>query len=225
MNRFRRVLRRHGVSGCLILALRSSAKCLLTALYQHERHVWYAAEPAAVKARSLPKGLELHRSGRWHLDLLSESNLCGWTVGETFLAEGGDLWIVREGKRAAFCCWIFRERMPTVAARCGWKGLPSNTVCLEEPVTDADYRGRGIAPAAWFLIAQRLKEEDIRTIIIKVEEDNTTMRRAVLSAGLHEVAVMDYLYVGGLSRVRVVPVGTILGRDREILMEMQNIAA
>jgi RimJ/RimL family protein N-acetyltransferase len=205
--------------------LRFSTQCLLIAVYQHERHVWYAAAPEAVKARLLPKGFKLQRSGLADLDRLSESNLCGWTAGEKFLAEGGDLWIVREGERIVFCCWIFRKRMPTVVARCGWKDLPSKMVCLEGPVTDMDYRGRGIAPAAWFLIAQSLMEEAIRTIIIKVKEHNMPMRRAVLRAGLHEVAVMDYLHVGGLSRVRVDPLSEIIGQDREVLMEMQKIAA
>lgn len=225
MNRLRRVINRHGIARSLILALRLSMQYLLMAVYQHERHVWYAGAPESVKARTLPKGLVLYRSGRVDLDLLSESNLCGWSVGETFLAEGGNLWIVRDGERAAFCCWIFRERMPSVVARCGWKILPLKTVCLEGPVTDVDYRGRGIASAAWFLIAQSLAAEGIRTIIIKVKEHNMPMRRAVLRAGLHEVALMDYLHVLGLSRVRVVPMGETLERDREVLMEMQNIAA
>lgn len=225
MNRLRRVLRRHGIAKSLVLAARLSTQRLLRAVYQHERHVWYAGAPESVKARSLPTGLILYRSGRADLDLLSESNLCGWSVGETFLAEGGDLWIVREGARAAFCCWIFRERMPSVVARCGWKILPAKAVCLEEPVTDVDYRGRGIAPAAWFLIAQSLMAEGIRTIIMKVKEHNMPMRRAVLRAGFHEVALMDYLHVLGLSRIRVLPLGQTLERDRDVLTEMQNIAA
>ncbi len=226
MNRFRRVILRHGVAGCLTLGARYAVRYLFTALYRHERHVWYSAAPEAVKAdRPLPKGLELQRSGRAQFDLLSQSNLYGWSAAETLLEQGGDLWIVREAERPAFCCWIFRERIPTIAACGGWKGLPSNTACLEEAVTDADYRGRGIAPAAWSLIAQRLKQEGIRKIITKVEEDNMPMRRAVLKAGLHEVAMVDYLKVGGLSRVRVVPVGEIIRQDREILMEVQKLAA
>ena len=226
MNTIRRAVLRHGVAGCLILGARYAARCLLTALYRHERHIWYVAAPMAVKSvRPLPKGLKLHRSGREHLDLLSQSNLCGWSLAETFLAEGGDVWIVREAERAASCCWIFRRRMPTVTVRGGWKTLPSNTVCLEGAVTDADYRGHGIAPAAWALIAQSLQEEGVRTIITKVEEDNMPSRQAVLKAGFHEVAMMDYLHVGGLSRVRVVPVGETLGQDREMLMELQKLAA
>ena len=226
MNTIRRAVLRHGVAGCLILGARYAARCLFMALYRHERHIWYVAAPTALKAdHPLPKGLKLHRSGREHLDLLSQANLCGWSTAETFLAEGGDVWIVREAERAASSFWIFRTRMPTVAARGGWKNLPSNTVCLEGAATNADYRGRGIAPAAWALIAQSLKEEGIRKIITKVEEDNMPSRRAVLKAGFHEVAMMDYLHVGGLSRVRVVPVGEILGQDRDMLMELQKLAA
>lgn len=225
MNRLRRVIRRHGVTGCLVLAARYAAQSLFTAVYRHERHVWYAAAPAAVKTdRPLPEGFELQRAGREQLDLLSWSNLYGWSAAETFLAEGGELWIVREAEQAAFCCWIFLERVPTVAARGGWKDLPSNTVCLEGAVTNAEYRGRGIAPAAWSLIAQTLNEKGIRSIIAKVEEGNMSMRRAVLKAGFHEVAITDYLQMAGLSRVRVVPVEEILGQNREMLTEVQKLA-
>lgn len=226
MNRLRRVFLRHGIAGCVILGARFAAHYLSTALYRHERHVWYSATTSDVKAiRPLPKGLNLLRAGREHLDLLSQSNLYGWSAAETFLAEGGDLWIVREGERPVFCCWIFRERIPTVAVRGGWKGLPSNTVCLEEAVTDPGYRGRGIAPAAWSLIAQTLNEEGVRKIVTKVEEANKSMRRALLKTGLHQVAMVDYLKMGGLSRVRVVPVGEILDQDREVLTEVQKLAA
>lgn len=225
MNRLRRVLRRHGIAKSLILAARWLMQHLLMAAYQYERHVWYVGAPEEIKSHSLPTGLFLYRASEADLDLLSESNLWGRSVGERFLAEGGDLWIVRDGERAAFCCWIFRERMPTIVARSGWKVLPPKIVCLEEPVTDVNYRGRGIAAAAWYLIAQSLKREGIRVIIMKVKEDNTPMRRAVLRAGLHEVALMDYRHVLGLSRTRVIPLGEILERDHEILTEMQKMAA
>jgi ribosomal protein S18 acetylase RimI-like enzyme len=119
----------------------------------------------------------------------------------------------------------FRERMPTVAAPGGWKALPAKTVCLEGVVTDAEYRGRGIAPAAWALIARSLSDEGVQTITMKVEAGNRSMRRAVLKAGFHEVAMMDYLYVGGMSRVQVTPLGDASGEDRDILMEVQKLAA
>lgn len=225
MDRLKWAILRHGLRGCLILAARSMARYLFTVLYQHEHHLWYAAASSALKAeRPLSKGLELQRAGPERLDLLSQSNLCGRNVAEAFLAAGADLWIVCEGKRAAFCCWIFRGRMPVVAARDGWKGLPSDTVCLEDSVTNADYRGRGIAPAAWSSIAQSLQQEGIRTIITKVEAHNMPSRRAVLKAGFREVAMMDYLQVGGVSRVRVAPLGDVREQDRDTLMDLQKLA-
>jgi len=226
MSRLRRGILRHGVAGCTRLAARSAGQSLGAALYQHERHIWYAAAPATLDSRCrLPQGLSLQRSGREGLDLLSESGLYGWSAAEAFLAEKGELWLVRDDGRAVFCCWIFRDRMPTVAARGGWTGLPSLTVCLEGVMTDAAYRGRGIAPAALSLIAQRLREDNVRTITTKVEEGNRSMRRVVSKAGFREVAIMDYLSVGGLSRVRVAPSESMLDQHREMLSEIQKLAA
>ncbi len=226
MDRLKRLILRHGFTGCLVLAASTIVRSLFRVLYQHERHVWYAAATSAIRAeRPLSTGLVLQRAGQEHLDLLSQLNLCGRSAAARFLAAGANLWIVREGERAAFCCWIFRGRMPVIAARGGWKGLPPDTVCLEASVTGADYRGRGIAPAAWSLIAQSLKEEGMRTIMTKVEVDNVPSRRAVLKAGFREVAVMDYLQVGGIPRVRVTAWGEVHEQDRDMLIDLQKIAA
>ncbi|HJT19247.1 MAG TPA: GNAT family N-acetyltransferase [Nitrospira sp.] len=225
VNRLRRGILRHGIAGCTMLAARSAAQSLRVALYRHERHVWYAAAPATLRPCPLPGGFTLQQAGRQELDLLSESNLFAWSEAEAYLEEGGDLWIVRDNRRAVFCCWVFRERMPTVAVRSGWKDLPSKTVCIEGVVTEAGYRGRGVAPAAWALIAQNLNGEGIRTIAMKVEEDNGAMRRAAGKAGFDEVAITDYLHLGLISRVHVVPRGELAGHKRDILTEVQKLAA
>jgi CelD/BcsL family acetyltransferase involved in cellulose biosynthesis/ribosomal protein S18 acetylase RimI-like enzyme len=221
----RRALIRHGVRGCLALAARNAKQFVITTLYQHERHVWYVAAPAEIQAgRPLPDRFKLRRSRREHLDLLTQSNLYGWSAAESFLGEGGDLWLVRDNQRAVFCCWVFRKRMPTVAARGGWMNLPEKTVCLEGVMTDAAYRGRGIAPAAWSMIAQTLKGEKIRAIAIKVEESNRSMRRAVMKAGFHEMAITDFLQVAGVARVHVIPVGDLSEQDADVLIEVQKLA-
>ena len=220
----RRAVVRHGVRGCLTLAARNAKQYVITTLYQHERHIWYVAAPVEVQAKPLPSGLKLRRSRREHLDLLTQSNLYGWSAAESYLGEGGDLWMVQDNQRAVFCCWVFRKRMPTVAARGGWKDLPPRTVCLEGVVTDAGYRGRGIAPAAWSLIAKSLKSDGIRTIAIKVEEQNRSMRRAVQKAGFREMAVTDFRQVAGLCRVQVVPFSEMSGQDADILAEVQKLA-
>lgn len=220
----RRAVLRHGVRGCLTLAARHAKQNVLTTLYRHERHVWYVAAPGEVHVAPLADGLKLRRSRREHLDLLTQSNLYGWSAAESYLGEGGDLWMVRDSQRPVFCCWVFRKRMPTVAAPGGWKDLPAKTVCFEGVVTDAEYRGRGIAPAAWALIAQSLNDEGIRMIAIKVEETNRSMRRAVQKAGFHEMAITDFRQVAGHSRIQVVPVNGTSGRGADILAEVQKLA-
>ncbi len=226
MDSLKRVILRHGLTGCVMLAACGIARYLLTILYQHERHVWYAAVTSAIRSEhALPKGLKLQRAGRECLDLLSQSNLCGRKAAKVFLAEGADLWVVREGERIAFCCWIFLSRTPVAAARGGWKSLRLSMACLEGSVTGTEYRGRGIAPAAWCSIAQSLQQEGIRNIVTKVEVDNRPSRRAVLKAGFREVAVVDYMQVCGVSRVRVKLLGEVHEQDRDMLIDLQKLAA
>ncbi len=54
------------------------------------------------------------------------------------------------------------------AARGGWLSLPEGTVCLEDSVTSPDYRGRGVAPAAWSQIAAAAAEDGYATMVTKV---------------------------------------------------------
>jgi GNAT superfamily N-acetyltransferase len=226
MDRVKRVLLQHGLSGCLMYAMRYLTRYLVTVLYQHERHIWYVATPSAIKSgKLLSKELKLQRAGPEHLDMLAQSNLCGRSSAARYLAAGADLWMVRETERAAFCCWIFRTRTPTVAARGGWKTLPPDTVCLEASITSSDYRGRGIASVAWASIAEGLQQEGVRTIITKVEIGNIASRRAVLKVGFHEAALMDFLQIAGVSRVRVVSLGEVREQDRDVLTDLHTLAA
>jgi hypothetical protein len=224
MDKLKRIMLQHGLTGCLTLAARHSSRSLLHLFYRHERHIWYAGATSDIKAeRPLSIGLALQRAGSEHLDLLSQSNLCGRTQAERFLAEGADLWMVRDAERAAFCCWIFRRRMPVVAARGGRMGLPSDTVCLEGSVTGLEYRGRGIAPAAWSLIALHLQQEGIQTIITKVEIENMPSRRAVLKAGFHEAAAMDFLKLGRKLRIQVIPFAEAPEQAQDMLAELLKL--
>jgi hypothetical protein len=126
-----------------------------------------------------------------------------------------------DGERAAFCCWIFTNEMPLVAARSGWQPLAVSTACLEASVTAADYRGRGIAPAAWLGIAAVLKDSGIHSLITKVEEDNMASQRAVLKAGFHEIAVMDYRRISLWRNKMIQPLSILHMSDLETLRDLQ----
>ena len=128
--------------------------------------------------------------------------------------QGGETPIMIE---AAFCM------RPKSFERRGAIHAIRRPVCLEGVVTDPGYRGRGIAPAAWSMIARSLQDEGIRTIAMKVEEANQSMRRAVMKAGFHEMAITDFRRVAGITRVHVVPAGTTADQDAEIYVEVQKL--
>ena len=192
MEMLRRALQRHGVFKCCTLAMGEARRLVVNHLYLHERHVWFVLSTDSVTPVPLAEGLTLQPASGPQIDLLSEQALCGRTVAAKYLRHCGQPWVVMDGQRVAFCCWIFTKEMPLIAARGGWHPLPVSTACLEASVTSADYRGRGIAPAAWLGIAAILRDSGIQSVVTKVEEHNVASRRAVLKAGFHEIAVMDY---------------------------------
>lgn len=125
------------------------------------------------------------------------------------LAHGAQLWLVKDGAVTAFAAWIFAEVAPVAAAPRGQLRLAPGDVVLEDTATAEEYRGRGIAPAAWQTIARRLREDGYRRMLIKVELDNGASRRAVEKAGFVKAATVDVLRIGPRTRVRVTPVGDV----------------
>jgi GNAT superfamily N-acetyltransferase len=221
LNTLTRALQHHGVIKCCTLALSEALQSVLNHLYLHERHVWFVLSTHSVRAVSLADGMILQPVSGPQVDLLSEQALCGRRVVENYLRHRGQPWVVMDGQRVAFCCWIFTKEMPLVVARGGWHALPVSTACLEASVTSADYRGRGIAPAAWLGIAAILKERGIHRMVTKVEEDNAASRRAVVKAGFHEIAVVDFQRMG-LSRYKTIEPRSILHlNDLETLVDLQ----
>jgi ribosomal protein S18 acetylase RimI-like enzyme len=219
---FKRALQQHGIKGCWNLALTGARRSVADRLYLHERHVWFVLWTGTVTPVPLADGLVLVRGGWPQLDLLSEQRLCSQTVAARYLTHGGQAWIVMHGRRAAFCCWIFQNQMPLVAVRGGWQRLPVPTACLEASVTSPDYRGQGIAPAAWRAIAVMLGDAGIRSLVTKVEEENAASRRAVEKAGFREIAVMDFRRIGLWRSKFIQPCVSLLSTDLETVVDLQK---
>jgi RimJ/RimL family protein N-acetyltransferase len=177
------VLGRHGIRGAARLAVHK----LLHKAYLHEEHVWYVLPLDRAGERQLPDGMRLVRSTIEKPVVAEERNPRRL---DKHLREGHELWTVRDGDAVAFHCWIFRGTCPSAAARGGWFELPPGVVNLEDSVTAPDYRGRGIAPAAWDALARALAAEGLRELITKVEVENAPSRKAVLKSGFREVATM-----------------------------------
>ena len=106
-----------------------------------------------------------------------------------------------------FSCFTFRKATPVAAAAKGRLPLPPGTACLEDSVTSAAARGRGIAPACWTLIGDELAAAGFTTLVTKIETSNAASRRAVEKVGFEPVAVMDFVRVGARRRTAVEALG------------------
>jgi ribosomal protein S18 acetylase RimI-like enzyme len=204
-------LRRHGPGGVAGIARQRLARRFRT----HESHIWYGLDVNGDRPRrELPDGLELRRAA--DPDLASVEQLPGAEPVSAMrrgLSQGHELWIVCEGDRTAFVCWVHLRTAPVLAAPRGMLELPDGVACLEDSVTSPDYRGRGVAPAAWCGIADALAASGYRSMITKVETDNVASRRAVEKAGFGEIATMRLARRWPITRVSVVAADPLLGLE------------
>lgn len=189
IDRLRSAVSRYGVGGLAATITRKARDRVVFS----ESHVWYELDLTTPRAtRPLEEGLVLRHGYEADLALLEQLDTVWSERARPRLREGNDWWLVLDQGAPLFSCWIFRERTPVLAAPQGELGLPAGCVCLEDSVTSAAARGRGIAPAAWSAIADSLAEEGQRRMITKVTVENAPSRRAVTKAGFVEVAVMHF---------------------------------
>ena len=145
-----------------------------------ETYVWYALDVAAERPpRPLPPGLEL--------------------VAAPPDEHGSISWEARGEDATAFGCWIHPRRTPLRALPGGYLEMPSRVACLEDSWTAPQFRGQGIAPAAWTEVAGRV--QDVDTIVTKIRDDNIASRKGVEKVGFREVAQMEVLQNGPLVRL------------------------
>jgi L-amino acid N-acyltransferase YncA len=198
--RLRNGLRRYGAIG----ALREAGSRTIGLFYVREAHHWYQLDLAGERPRrEIPEGFRLVCATENELPLLDTLPTVKLTEGERRLGEGASLWLVMEEDRAAFACWTFYGSMPVQAAKDGVLELPQAAAGLEDSVTSPGYRGRGLAPAAWSTISDRLLEQGYTALITKVAEENAPSRRAVEKAGFEDIALMRTMRTAARRRVEV----------------------
>ncbi len=200
-------LSRYGVAGCVERLARVAGNRLRELPGVAECHIWYVLElPAGRRALSLPVGFECARAGMDALALLGEFETLGMLEARHRLASGAaQLWLARVAGEVASICWIFRGRTPVRAVPGGWLSLPADVVCIEDVVTANQYRGLGLAPATWVLVAEAQARTGVRAVISKVETDNVSSRRAFLKAGFRPVASMTFERLWWARRVTLEP--------------------
>jgi ribosomal protein S18 acetylase RimI-like enzyme len=178
-------------------------------LFMREEHIWFVLpldtdRPAA----SLPDGFRLERAAEADAEALARlPNQPNADALRERIAGRADVYVVRYGDRAAFACSVFVDRTPVAAARGGWLALPPGTVCLEDSGASPEFRGRGVAPAAWSAIAGALGSDGVKRMLTKVAVDNEPSRRAVVKAGFIDAAVMRMRRIGPRTTVDVTPLG------------------
>ncbi|MEQ9336654.1 MAG: GNAT family N-acetyltransferase, partial [Miltoncostaeaceae bacterium] len=159
---------------------------------------WYRlalADPERPR-RPLPDGLSLRRASAEDLALLEQlpddAAITTFTPGLAADRRGAghELWLVTDGQRVAFACWIFRGTAEVAGAPGGGAPMPPGTVMLEDSITSPDFRGRGVAPAAWAAIADALAAEGPARMYTTVENVNIPSCTAVEKAGFRTVATM-----------------------------------
>ena len=174
-------------------------------LYLNETHVWSElAIGPELTVRPLDDGLSLVRGDTSDAhSAVTVPNTLSPGAAERRLARGAEMWVVKAGGETAFVCWIFRDASPVIASKGGSYPLPPGTAMLEDSATSPDFRGRGIAPAAWSQIAQELRAAGFDRLITKVEIHNAPSRKAVVKAGFVESAALHLRRIGGRNFVRV----------------------
>jgi RimJ/RimL family protein N-acetyltransferase len=182
--------------------------------YLREEHVWYERDlHGGFGAHELPDGLRLVRADASQVD---------WVVplgqdrdqAQARLEAGNDLWFVLdEQDEPVFLAFTFRQVTPVIAAADGELDLPLGAACLEDSVTAPAVRGRGIAPAAWVLIAEQLGRAGFTEMLAKIETDNEPSKRVAEKAGFRPVAVMQHERTGARRRTAVQALGGGLGDE------------
>jgi ribosomal protein S18 acetylase RimI-like enzyme len=189
IRRFRSAVRRYGVVG----ASRASALKLLPSSPAPQIK-WYRLDLARERPRrDLSDGLDLRRGTA--ADAADVAQLPVSRYGPVLthsdvikrLKSGAELWIVTDGDRVAFACWVLHRKVPfyNTAAT-----LPPATVQLEDSVLSPDFRGRPIPPGAWSGIADDLEARGFAVMMTKIDTANTEALWAFRRAGFREVADM-----------------------------------
>jgi len=178
-------------------------------LWHDEHHVSYLVELDAERPRpELPDGLRLVEGDASDLHQLPAIPATGVIMGRGWLERGARLFLVLDAEdRAAFAGWVFHDEVSVSVAPRGWLALPDGVGCLDECYIAPHLRGRGIAPAAFSLIADRLAAEGDSMLLAVTGAEGRAPWRALEKAGLGPVADLytrRHLNVAGM-RVESAP--------------------
>lgn len=199
-HRVKRAVHRYGVRGI--------AAGLVGRMAFTDRQFWYELELGSDRPRvALADDFVVRRPGVDEAGLIERLPSIPAVEAERRLRAGAELWMAFSGEEPAFCCWVFRTEAPTPAAPSHVLRLPEGVVCLEDSVTGRDFRGRGLAPAVWSILADEEEGRGTRSIVTRIGEENVPSRRAILKAGFVEIALVVHTRRLAAERVGVRSLG------------------
>jgi RimJ/RimL family protein N-acetyltransferase len=203
-----RRLRTDGFSG----TFREIGRRVRRLVYLREEHTWWEQDLDDRPRFELGEGLRFVRATAAEADAVGELGQDPQMAHDR-LAAGNDLWMVLDGDQPLFACYTFRQAAPVMAASGGQLDLPDGAACLEDSLASPAARGRGIAPATWTLVGDRLREEGFKAIVTKIETSNKSSNRAVEKVGFKPIAVMEHERVVLRRHTAVRSMGTGLGEE------------
>lgn len=198
-----RGVRRNGVTGSARIAVRR-AHHAASASADEGWHVLRLDRPDRPR-RELPEGLRLRLCSEHELDYAAPALADDVSTGmiERRFERRQRMWIAESDDGPAFTCWIFTGYTPSAVAPGQRLDLPPGFVGLEDSFTAPDFRGKGVAPAAWTAIADLMESEGATAIATPVAESNEASRRGVAKAGFEQMAVAHLRRRAFRTRVRV----------------------
>jgi RimJ/RimL family protein N-acetyltransferase len=206
--RLARRLRTDGLGG----TVREIGRRLRRMAYLREEHTWWQQDLPDRPRFDLAEGLRFVHATSADAGAVAELGQDPQTALDR-LSEGNDLWLVFDGDQPLFACYTFRQTAPVMAASGGELNLPDGAACLEDSLASPAARGRGIAPATWTLVGDKLREEGFRALVTKIETSNKSSNRAVEKVGFRPIALMEHERVVMRRHTAVKPMGTGLGEE------------
>ena len=180
-------------------AIRRAAR---NAVVVDDEYVWYALDLERLTPIPLREGYELRQATEDDVGLLRSVPAIPVEEGRKRLARGEQLWFVMHGEEPAFACTVFLHILPLEAARKRSYRLPPRVACVDDGLTNRQYRGRAIAAAAWVAIGEALRASGYQVLIAKVPLDNIPSRRTHEKTGFQPMSTMRRRRRGVRTRVR-----------------------
>lgn len=189
------------------------------AYYHCERYVWHerdlAQGPAA--ASPLPQDVRLRSAVAADIPALVLVEMPMLDRFDEFTARGGELRIAENDGGVVAALWVFRTQMPLYP----WLDLPHDVVALEHGVIATGQRGRGLMPAVLDAVADEMRGEGYRSLVLKILDTNMSSLKMAVKAGFRPIALMHQVKILGTHRTVIEPAA---GFGRYLAMRLAGSA-